>query len=123
MDKKNIKCLTIFILKIILSMLACALMHFAFVELAGKSVKVLRLSFCLYVLINAIIYLRVKKWIKLLNLIDCLFIVIFCVWGIHDIIIGVIITIEPFILFDYPPFIGMIFYGIIGILLNREVST
>lgn len=122
MDKRRIKCLATLGIKIILAALVWFLIYYAVNSTRIERVF-LPLSFCLYVFTNAVIYLWVKNLIKLLNFIDCLFILTPCFWGIYYTILGMKSLEGPFVFILYPPLIGIFFYGIIGILLNRAVVS
>jgi hypothetical protein len=123
MDKRRIKCLATLGIKIILAALVWFLIYYAVNSTRIERVF-LPLSFCLYVFTNAVIYLWVKNLIKLLNFIDCLFILIPGFWGIYYTILGVRSLEEEIVaLLIYVPLIGIFYYGIIGILLNRELSA
>jgi hypothetical protein len=125
MDKRRIKCLTIFGMKIILAAASWFLIYFAVFRIISPEIEkvFLPISLCLYVFTNAVIYLWIKNLVKLLNFIDCLFILTPCFWGIYYTILGMKSLEGPFVFILYPPLIGIFFYGIIGILLNRAVVS
>jgi hypothetical protein len=125
MDKRSVPCLAIFGIKMILAAASWFLIYYIVFEINSTRIAKMffPISFCLYVFTNAVIYLWIKNLTKLLNFLDGLLVIIPGFWGIYYTILAMGSSDGPFVFIFYPPLIGIFFYGIIGILLNRVVVS